>query len=80
MWREQVTISSSHWINETPENGEYKVRVRHRAALVPADITIEEADTATVRLHNAQRAVAAGQSIVVYRGDTVLGGGIVTPS
>ena len=80
LWREEIVLASPHWINGAPKNGEYQVRVRHRAALVPADITVEGKDKVTVRLHNAQRAVASGQSIVVYSNDMVLGGGIVTPA
>jgi tRNA-specific 2-thiouridylase len=50
--------------------------VRHRAPLVDATIV---ADGERVKVHLAQpdRAIAAGQSVVIYVGEVCLGGGIV---
>ncbi len=72
LWLEDVLLSSAHWINEEPAAGEYKIRVRHRAPLVSARL-----DGDRLHLDEAQRAVAAGQSIVIYDGAVCLGGGIV---
>lgn len=72
LWRQDIQLTSVHWINEVPSDGEYKIRVRHRAPLVPAQLV-----GTALHLDEPQRAVAAGQSIVVYSGDACLGGGIV---
>lgn len=71
LWQTEVALDSLHWIDAAYE-GECLVRVRHRAPLVSASI---KADVLT--LHDSVRAITAGQSIVIYRGDECLGGGIV---
>lgn len=76
LWRESVELSNVHWINEQPDDGEIFIRVRHRASLVKAHITIA-GTTASLQLADAERAVAAGQSVVLYRDTICLGGGIV---
>ncbi len=76
LWKKTVTLASIHWINGVPANGEYHIRVRHRAKLVLANVYVNGADV-ELELVDAQRAIAAGQSVVIYGQDTVLGGGIV---
>jgi tRNA-specific 2-thiouridylase len=53
------------------------VRVRHRAAEVPATIHPAADGTARVVFDRPVRAVAPGQSCVFYRGDVVVGGGVL---
>ncbi len=72
LWREEVRLTDIHWINDVPSSSDVQVRVRHRAPLVPATLQGQ-----SLQLKEPQRAVAAGQSIVIYDGDTCLGGGIV---
>jgi tRNA-specific 2-thiouridylase len=77
MWQKEFWLSDPHWINDAPTAGEYRIRVRHRAPLVSATLVYEEQGV-LVRLSEPQRAVAAGQSIVVYASDDeCLGGGII---
>ena len=73
MWRKDVQLRDIHWIDEVPTDGEQvEVRLRHRGKLLPATI---EGDR--LMLDEAERAIAAGQSAVLYRDEVVLGGGIV---
>jgi tRNA-specific 2-thiouridylase len=76
LWKNTVTLASVHWINDAPAEGEYDIRVRHRAPLVKAKLRYAN-DNIILELDNAERAVAAGQSVVIYDGDTCTGGGIV---
>ena len=76
LWKTEVQLAGVHWINAAPQNGDYTIRVRHRAKLTPASIISAGVD-AQLQLHDPERAVAAGQSVVIYDGDICLGGGIV---
>jgi tRNA-specific 2-thiouridylase len=76
LWKATVRLDAVHWINETPPEGTYEIRIRHRAALTAADLTFDD-DKVSLKLHDEQRAIASGQSVVIYLGDICLGGGIV---
>ena len=77
LWKETVGLQAAHWINSAPLEGDYAIRVRHRAALVRAYLSFDNGNV-TLALADPERAVAAGQSVVIYDGDVCLGGGIVT--
>jgi tRNA-specific 2-thiouridylase len=77
LWKKDVELLSVHWINSAPADGEYTIRVRHRAPLITARLTRQSGSTAVLTLHESERAITAGQSIVIYDGDVCLGGGIV---
>lgn len=73
LWKQSITLRDIHWINgENPKGGDYLIRVRHRAPLIQAALKDNE-----LMLGEEQRAVAAGQSVVIYDGDVCLGGGII---
>lgn len=76
LWKSEIELAAVHWINEAPKDGDYRVRIRHRAKLVIAKITTH-GDVIRITMHEAQRAVAPGQSLVIYDGDICLGGGVV---
>jgi tRNA-specific 2-thiouridylase len=66
------------WVGGSPPAGgpfEASVQIRYRADAVPAVIEPLAGRTARVEFRARQRAVAPGQSAVVYDGDEVLGGG-----
>lgn len=77
LWRPELEMISPHWINEAPEEGMYHVRVRHRAPLIPAQLSYAEDGTIVLYLDSAERAVAPGQSLVLYKNTECIGGGIV---
>jgi len=53
------------------------VRIRHRGAIVDAEVVAGADRTFTVRFDEPIRAIAPGQSVVVYDGERVLGGGTI---
>ena len=54
---------------------ESDVRIRYRGGDVPALVTPGPGATARVEFSEPQRAVAPGQSVVIYSGEELLGGG-----
>lgn len=76
LWKNEIKLSDVHWINEIPDEGKYKIRVRHRAPLVDASLRFTK-DEVELKLLNPERAVAPGQSVVIYDGQVCLGGGII---
>lgn len=53
------------------------VRVRHRAPPVPGTVLRADGDTVEVALDEPVAAITPGQSVVLYDGETVLGGGVI---
>jgi tRNA-specific 2-thiouridylase len=77
LWKKDFMITSTHWINEPPqENKNYHVRTRHLGKLVNGKIKKQGQDW-TILLNEPQRALAPGQSAVIYDGEGVLGGGLI---
>jgi tRNA-specific 2-thiouridylase len=76
LWKPELTVSQAHWINDTPKEGDFQVRVRHRAALIDAKLGYE-GDEVRLALTSPERAVAPGQSIVIYSEGVCVGGGIL---
>jgi tRNA-specific 2-thiouridylase len=56
------------------------VRVRHRAPIVPAEIVRMTGDEIELALDEPVAAIAPGQSLVLYDGERVLGGGFIEAS
>ena len=77
LWRPELSVVSPHWITSRPAEGRYQVRVRHRAPLIDAQLTYASDSEVKLALDSPERAVAPGQSIVIYDGDECVGGGIV---
>ncbi|MDR1970270.1 MAG: tRNA 2-thiouridine(34) synthase MnmA [Candidatus Nomurabacteria bacterium] len=80
-WCNEITLTDVLWMTPPARPGlaksEYKIRVRHRAPLINATIANLARTELIVKLMEPERAVAPGQSIVIYDGEVCLGGGIV---
>jgi tRNA-specific 2-thiouridylase len=66
------------WVSDhAPDDGPFEasVRIRYRGDDVPAVIEPLDGEGIRVEFRSPQRAVAPGQSVVMYAGDEVLGGG-----
>jgi tRNA-uridine 2-sulfurtransferase len=73
LWAKTVRLQELHWINGAPlAAGSYQVRLRYRGPLVSCDYHDN-----MLTLSDEQRAIAVGQSAVLYDGERVLGGGII---
>jgi tRNA-specific 2-thiouridylase len=76
MWRGELVLSMPHWIDAAPVEGAYRLRIRHRAPLVPVRLSYDHGSV-ILTLDEPQRAATAGQSAVIYDDNTCLGGGII---
>ena len=54
-----------------------KAKVRYRQVEQWATVTQIDEDTITVKFDEPQRAITKGQAVVLYDGDTVVGGGTI---
>lgn len=71
----RVILENTHWISgDVPVSGAYLARFRYRQPLQECTF---DAESMTVTFTRPQKSVATGQSIVLYRGDEVIGGGVV---
>jgi tRNA-specific 2-thiouridylase len=68
-----------NWIafGEPPGVLRARARIRYRAPEVWADITVTGPGAVHLDFDEPQRAVTPGQAVVLYDGDTVLGGGTI---
>ena len=68
-----------NWIafDNPPEKVRAKARIRYNQVEEPATIFVTGKDTVHIEFDKPQRAIAKGQAVVVYDGDTVLGGGTI---
>lgn len=62
--------------------GEIRVTAKHRYSAKPSPATLTKIDNDTLKIvfDEPQRAITKGQSVVMYDGDKVLGGGIIDKS
>jgi len=74
----QVDIGSTNWLGKTPVVGDgYMARMRYRQALVPCVCTDMREGHAVVQFSTSHLYIACGQSLVLYKDGTCLGGGII---
>ncbi|MEK9196185.1 MAG: tRNA 2-thiouridine(34) synthase MnmA [Patescibacteria group bacterium] len=77
LWLNDFEISSLHWIGDEPDlDKEYDVCHRYRAPLIKAKL-FKSKHGLKVSLAEPVRAITAGQSMVIYDDNQVLGGGII---
>jgi tRNA-uridine 2-sulfurtransferase len=73
LWNNNLQLTNLHWINKPPLKGkDYQVRTRHRGQLIRCLVEGNK-----LELSDSVKAIAAGQSAVIYDKTEVLGGGII---
>lgn len=79
LWKNEILINNVHWIKFKPNlTKQYSTRARYRAPLVTCNLKSVGSGDYLVKLVDPIKAVTSGQSVVIYDGDVVLGGGIVS--
>ncbi|MFA5513609.1 MAG: tRNA 2-thiouridine(34) synthase MnmA [Sphaerochaetaceae bacterium] len=74
-----VKADNINWIGEFPnqEKIEVEAKIRSTSKAKAALLYIKNKDQVELRFAEAQKAVTPGQSVVFYRDETVLGGGVI---
>ena len=75
--KKQFEIADCKWWVQPQEGKQYMVRVRYRSELKPTMISKIDDTRYSIQLKDPERAVAPGQSAVLYDGELVVGGGII---
>ena len=74
-----VRLESVNWLADPLRVGDRcDVQVRYRAAAVPARVTAVNDGVVSLDLLTPARAITPGQSGVLYAGERLLGGGVIT--
>jgi tRNA-specific 2-thiouridylase len=70
LWASNVNLLADAW----PEKAEAKIRYRKKAAECLASL-----EDGGIRIHffEPQESITPGQAVVLYRGEEVLGGGVI---
>ncbi len=77
-----LTANDFNWIafDTPPRELRARARIRYRHTEKPAAIFPHDDGSVTIVFDEPQRAITEGQAVVLYDGDTVLGGGTITQS
>lgn len=77
LFEHEFDVADFNWIafDTPPHTFRANVKVRYKHNEQPATVTVTGENTVHIAFDTPQRAIAKGQSAVLYDGDTVLGGG-----
>jgi tRNA-specific 2-thiouridylase len=74
LWAKDVTIKDIHWTNDTPDSTkEYQGMIRYRMDPVPCTVSGDK-----VKFSKPVWSPSPGQSLVLYDGEKVVGGGVIS--
>lgn len=76
LWRQACLVTDLTWTRQALGEGDVEVTIRYRHAPVSASISYKGKD-AFIRFAEPQRAITPGQAAVFYKGEELLGGGII---
>jgi tRNA-specific 2-thiouridylase len=76
-----VELGEVNWLSHPLEPGDQcEVQIRYRSRAIPATVVDTGDERLTLALETPGRAITPGQSGVLYRGDRMLGGGVIATS
>ena len=74
---DEIVADRAVWTSPQADTFDCVVQLRAHGMVSPATVTVD-GDTVVAQLRGSQRGVAAGQALVMYDGDTVLGSATIT--
>ncbi|MCA9381833.1 tRNA 2-thiouridine(34) synthase MnmA, partial [Candidatus Dojkabacteria bacterium] len=79
LYKSELNLENMHWIRKSSQKDILKCAVAVRYNQKPVEATLEESrEGVKIRFSQPVRAIAPGQSAVVYVGDECIGGGVIT--
>jgi len=82
LYKKELICKNVNWIlgkaPKLPLKVKAKIRYRHQLALATIVEELEESKTYKLIFEEPQRAITPGQSVVFYKGNEVLGGGVIS--
>lgn len=81
LYTSELTAAQPRWLADVPLLGEkLTAKIRYGQTDVPCVMLAKDEFSFRLRFDNPQRAITPGQSVVLYRGDQLIGGAIIESS
>ncbi len=78
--RQTCTVQDLNWLTDAlPAMEQVDIKYRYASPAVSGRVRQDVAGTLSIEFAEPQQALSPGQSLVLYQGDHVLGGGIIQP-
>lgn len=78
LFSSELTATGLNWIAGSPPSVEFRAEAKIRYAATPSPCSVRVDDgVLALSFDEPQRAIAPGQSVALYDGDVVLGGGVI---
>ncbi len=74
---QQIQVTQTNWLENLKFPSKCKGRFRHQQELQDLSVARVGDDLYQIKFKKAQKAVASGQSLVLYKGKVCLGGGVI---
>lgn len=77
--KDKLTATKINWISGEQPVEKFECSAKIRSSQTPQEVTVTPLENGDIEVEfeNMQKSIAAGQSVVLYNGDIVLGGGII---
>ena len=80
LFKKCLKADDFNWIESVKADEVVKARIRYHQAEKDAIVKVLSDGIVEVNFLEPQRAITKGQAVVLYRGDTVVGGGTIIES
>ena len=79
LMRRRLTATGANWMGGDPALGTLRVqaKVRYKDVATPAAVVIDSETSFNLTFDEPKRAITPGQSVVLYDGEVVVGGGVI---
>ena len=77
-FKKSLSAIKLNWVSIEKPNEEFRAKAKIRSTQIPVDVLVKPSgDEIEVIFDELQKSIAIGQSVVLYKDDIVLGGGII---